>query len=79
MRIGTVTGAVVAPVKHHGLSGCKFLLVTFDDGAEIVAVDDVGAGTGSRVIVVTGSHAMSIVKPTAPVDAVIVGMLDHDH
>jgi microcompartment protein CcmK/EutM len=76
MRIGTVTGVVVAPVKHQGLNGCKLLLVTFDDGAEILAVDDVGAGEASRVIVATGSHALGIVRPAVPVDAVIVGMID---
>ncbi len=42
-----------------------------------IAVDCVGAGSGDRVLVVTGSSArMAIKNAEAPVDAAIVGIID---
>jgi len=77
--IGRVVRAVVAPTKHPGLAGCKLLLVAVESGPDVLAVDTVGAGVGSEVIVVTGSHALRITRPSAPVDAVIVGLLESDN
>lgn len=77
MRLGKVTATVVAPTKHAGLDGAKLLVVDLIDGAQLVAVDAVGAGVGSDVIVATGSHACALVRPRAPVDAVIVGIVEH--
>ncbi|MCY1143632.1 ethanolamine utilization protein EutN [Actinoplanes sp. Pm04-4] len=78
MHIGTVRETVVAPTRHPGLAGTKLLLVVVGEGttrAEILAVDSVGAGVGDRVVVATGSHAVSLVRPQAPTDAVIVGIV----
>ena len=76
MRIGRVVATVVAPIKHAGLGGSKLLVVAFDDGTRTVAVDDLGAGEDSCVLVATGSHAVQVVRPDSPADAVIVGLLD---
>jgi microcompartment protein CcmK/EutM len=45
------------------------------DGGEIVAADQVGAGKGDRVLLVTGTSAARFCME-APVDAVVVAILD---
>ena len=74
MKIGTVVGAVWATRKAECLQGATFLVV--DTGKEqIVAADQVGAGRGDRVLLVTGSPAAKFCME-APVDAVAVAILD---
>ena len=77
MKLGKVTASVVAPTKHAGLDGAKLLVVELLDTTQLIAIDAVGAGVGSEVIVATGSHACALVRPQAPVDAVIVGIVEH--
>ncbi|MDN5913824.1 MAG: hypothetical protein L0I76_01675 [Pseudonocardia sp.] len=75
--VGRVSHNVVAPTKHPGLAGAKLLMISFDDGSPLLlATDAVGAGEGDRVVVATGSHAVGIVAPETPTDAVVVGILD---
>lgn len=74
MKLGTVTGAVWATRKAPCLSGHTFLVVSA--GSEVlVASDQVGAGPGDRVLLVTGQtaerHCMD-----APIDAVVVAIVD---
>lgn len=82
MDILTVIGTVVASQKAPQLSGYKLLLVADPDdkdaqSAATVAVDTVGAGEGERVMVVRGSSARAAAGlADAPVDAVIVGIVD---
>ena len=74
MKIGTVTDSVWATRKAACLAGQTFLVV--DTGKErIVAADQVGAGQGDRVLLVTGSPAAKFCMD-APVDAVAVAILD---
>ena len=74
MRIGTVTGSVWATRKAACLMGQTFLVV--DLGTEkIVAADQVGAGKGDRVLLVTGMAASRFCME-APVDAAVVAILD---
>ena len=74
MKIGLVTDTVWATRKATCLSGQTFLVV--DTGKEeIVAADQVGAGRGVRVLLVTGSPAAKFCMD-APVDAVAVAILD---
>ncbi len=74
MKIGTVTDSVWATRKAACLAGQTFLVV--DTGKEeIVAADQVGAGRGDRVLLVTGSPAAKFCMD-APVDAVAVAILD---
>ncbi|MET0423384.1 MAG: EutN/CcmL family microcompartment protein [Actinoplanes sp.] len=78
MLIGTVRETVVAPTRHPGLIGAKLLLVVVRDASgehDVLAVDGVGAGVGDRVMVATGSHVVALVRPQAPTDAVIVGIV----
>ena len=74
MKIGTVTGAVWSSRKAGCLMGQTFLVVATTEG-EIVAADQVGAGTGDRVLLVTGTVASKFCME-APVDAAIVAIID---
>ena len=76
MRIGTVTGSVVAATRRPALTGAKLLLVSFPAGEPVLAVDAVGAGVGDEVIVAVGDHPTALVRPDTPTDAVIVGIIE---
>lgn len=76
MKIGTVTGAVWATRKAACLSGQTFLLVR-TGAEELVAADQVGAGPGDRVLLVTGTSAARYCME-APLDAVVVAILDRE-
>jgi microcompartment protein CcmK/EutM len=59
---------VVRPIDPHGKV----------DGNYLVAVDTVDAGVGETVLVVSGSSArMASGMKDCPVDAAIVGVIDH--
>lgn len=74
MKTGVVTGSVWATRKAACLQGQTFLVVDLGDG-KIVASDQVGAGVGDRVLVVTGTVAARYCMD-APVDAAVVAILD---
>ncbi len=85
MTIGRVIGTVVATQKHRKFEGAKLLLVqplNPDDtarGTALLAVDGVGAGVDEKVLVVLEGRAAgeALGKKAAPVDAAIVGIIDH--
>src|SRR3954470_13813295 len=84
MQLGTVIGDVVATRKDEQLAGIKLLIVqplTPDRqpaGRPLVAVDAVGAGVGEDVFFVRGKEASFPFYPAEPpVDAGIVGIVDH--
>ena len=70
MKIGTVTGSIWATRKASCLGGQTFLVVSTGT-EELVAADQVGAGKGDRVLLVTGTCAAKYCME-APVDAVVV-------
>ena len=74
MKIGRVIGSVWATRKAQCLQGQTFLIVK-SEGDEIVAVDQVGAGPGDRVLLVTGTVASRFCMD-APVDAAVVAIVD---
>ena len=74
MKIGTVTGSIWATRKASCLSGQTFLVVN-TGSEELVAADQVGAGPGDRVLMVTGECASRYCMD-APVDAVVVAIVD---
>lgn len=77
MKIGTVTGSIWATRKAPCLQGQTFLLVNTLGGV-VVAADHVGAGTGDKVLLVTGTAATKF-SMEAPVDAAIVAIIDPEH
>ena len=74
MKIGKVTGAVWSSRKASCLMGQTFLVVQTPEG-DVVAADQVGAGTGDRVLLVTGTVASRFCMD-APIDAAVVAILD---
>ena len=85
MYIAEVVGNVWGTTKHPSLEGKTMLLVRAIDpitdkptGEILMAVDTVGAGPGSVVLVVDeGSSARQMLKdPKAPLRTVICGIVD---
>jgi carbon dioxide concentrating mechanism protein CcmL len=83
MRIALVIGSTVSTMKDESIRGRKLLIVRDADtegkpkSEPYIAVDTVSAGTGDLVIVTDGSSARYTNQTTnAPVDAVIVGVID---
>ena len=86
MFVGKVIGNVVATQKNEKFQGMKLLLVQpyiskdralVASGSSIVAVDSVGAGIGECILFTQGSSArLTPQTKDAPVDAVIVGIVD---
>ena len=84
MVLGKVIGNVWATKKEESLSGYKLMIVevmTADEsktGEEIVAIDMIGAGVSDIVIVSKGSSSRVLSENSikAPIDAVIVGIVD---
>ena len=83
MIVGTVIGNVWATRKNEELSGCKLMIIEpysyegHNKQYPIVAVDQIGAGIGETVLVVTGSSArVSVSDGKKPIDHVIVGIVD---
>ena len=74
MKIGTVTGAVWSSRKSPSLMGQTFLVVDTPEG-QVVAADQVGAGTGDKVLLVCGTVASRFCME-APIDAAVVAILD---
>ena len=76
MKIGTVTGSVWSSRKVTCLAGQTFLVVSTLEG-DLVAADQVGAGKGDKVLLVTGTVASRFCME-APVDAAVVAILDQE-
>src|SRR6059036_1412932 len=89
MFLAKVEGSVVATKKDPSMAGRKLLLLRpqlvddkdasrFRPGVNtIVAVDSVGAGVGEMVLFCQGSSArLAPNLKDAPVDAVIIGIVD---
>jgi ethanolamine utilization protein EutN len=84
MMLGRVIGTVVASRKDSALTGLKLLLVQplsperTPNGKPLVAVDAVGSGTGEDVFWVRAREAALPFLPVEPpVDAAIIGIVDH--
>ncbi len=83
MKIALVIGSTVSTIKDEVIRGRKLLIVQNTDiagkptGDPYIAVDTVSAGTGDLVMVTDGSSARFTSQTNnAPVDAVIVGVID---
>ena len=83
MLKGKVIGNIVSTNKFETLRGFKFLEIRLMENEKltdrfIIAVDrSISAGIGEDVLVVTGSSARAAVGDmNAPIDAVVVGIID---
>ena len=86
MHLAKVVGDVVVTRKDENLTGLKLLIIQpltpqrEAAGRTLIAVDSVGAGVGEEVFFVRGKEASFPFYPVeAPVDAGIVGIVDHWH
>ena len=84
MQLARVIGDVVATRKDENLSGITLLVVQpltperQPAGRPLVVVDSIGAGVGEEVFFVRGKEASFPFHPAEPpVDAGIVGIVDH--
>jgi microcompartment protein CcmK/EutM len=85
MLIARVVGDLTATQKHASHEGRKILLVQpldldgSDRGAPMVALDSVGAGMHEKVLVTTDGYAAftAVGHKLAPIDAAVVGIIDH--
>lgn len=85
MRLGRVTGNVVATIKHDALQGRKLLTVQPEDpygnpvGESVIAIDHAQAGPGDRVLLLEegGSCRQILNYEDAPIRCLIVGIVDH--
>ena len=84
MHLARVVGSVVATVKDAALAGHKLLVlqpITPDRapaGRLVVAADATAAGVGEHVFFVRGREAaLPFLPDEPPVDACVVGIVDH--
>lgn len=85
MLIARVVGDLTATQKHPSHEGRKILLVQplnldgTERGAPMVALDSVNAGIHDRVLVTTDGYAAftAVGHKLAPIDAAVIGIIDH--
>lgn len=85
MFAARVIGTAVCTRKDERMNGLKMQviepvsLVTLEvEGKPIIAIDAVGAGVGEIVLIVGGSSSRQTdTTKNKPVDATIMGILDH--
>ena len=84
MQLGRVVGHAVSTVKHLSLQGWRFLLVQLlttdgkEDGEPILALDSIGAGPGSEVVMCNdGAQARAMVgAKNSPARWFVMGIRD---
>lgn len=79
MMIGRVIDKVISTRKYDSMQGFKLLVVRPLYETEdrcIVVADEIGAGEGELVLVAKGSPAQSALSKLAPIDSVVVGIVD---
>lgn len=81
MIIGKVISKVVSTRKYESLQGFKLLVIQpcyGDKDAYFVAADNLGAGEGELVLVSKGNAAQHALTRNAPIDAIVVGIMDSE-
>lgn len=84
MKLGRVAGTVVSTINHPIYDDRRLLMCDLldadgeDTGGYLICVDTVGTGAGETVLIIDeGNSARQIVgDTTAPIRAVIVGIVD---
>ena len=79
MILGIVKGTIVSTRKCSNLVGYKLLLIApyYGDASQIfVAADTLGAGIDELVLITTDNTTQYALERSAPVDAVVVGIVD---
>lgn len=82
MILGKVIRSIWATQKEASLTGQRLVVVSpiSKDGVVgneiLVAVDQLGAGSGDFVLVVQGEPASRYLKDKIPIDAIVVALVD---
>ena len=79
MVIGRVVNKVVSTRKYDQLNGFKLLVIEpcFCESKKcFVVADELGAGEGEIVLVTKGSSVSHAINKKAPIDAVVIGIID---
>ena len=84
MKLCRVLGSVVSSAHHPDYDGRKVMLVQPETpegkaaGTTFIAVDDVQAGPGDRVLVLSEGNGVRqlLGKETGPIRSLIVGIVD---
>jgi ethanolamine utilization protein EutN len=84
MQIAIVVGHATATVKHPSMTGWKLLVAQIltqagkADGEPVLAIDTLGAGVGTRVLVCNdGAGTRKLMNsPNAPVRWFVMGICD---
>tara|TARA_B100000959_G_scaffold230003_1_gene245869 strand:- start:105 stop:389 length:285 start_codon:yes stop_codon:yes gene_type:complete len=85
MRIARVIGTVVGAAHHPAYESHKILVVKPEQpngkgaGSAFIAVDQVQAGVGDRVLVLTEGNGVRQIlgADSGPIRSLIVGIIDH--
>jgi ethanolamine utilization protein EutN len=81
MVIGRVVNTVISSRKYDSLQGLKLLVIEpyYGDNKEyFIAADVIGAGIGELVLITRGEMTKYALDRSAPVDAIVVGILDKE-
>jgi ethanolamine utilization protein EutN len=81
MVIGRVVNTVISSRKYDSLQGLKLLVIEpyYGDNKEyFIAADVIGAGIGELVLITRGEMTKFALDRNAPVDAIVVGILDKE-
>jgi ethanolamine utilization protein EutN len=78
MILAKVCGKIISTKKIQNLMGYPLLLLQPHEGSAFVAVDVIGAGEGDWVLVSQGQPVRFGIEKDAPIDALIVGIVDND-
>ncbi len=84
MQIGRIVGHATATVKHPTLQGQRLLLVQFlgaddePDGEPILAIDQLGAAVGARVVATTDAVLVREIvgARNSPIRWTVMGLCD---
>jgi ethanolamine utilization protein EutN len=84
MQIGHVVGHATATIKHPSLKGWRLLIVQLlgatgqPDGEPVLAIDSLGAGAGTRVILTNDGRGVQEMLGTraTPIRWMTMGLSD---
>ena len=84
MYVGLVEGNVVTTIKHKSMQGWRVLIVQplglagEADGDPVMAIDRLGAGHGSKVLITNDGRAARemVGDTTSPVRWTVIGLVD---
>ena len=84
MQLATIIGHATSTVKHETLNGRRLVIAQFLDAAEkpdghpVIVLDQLGSGTGDRVIVTSdgGSIREMVGAKNTPIRFAVLGCAD---